>query len=197
MKRLIYLILTGALLLLLSSCTDALNGESIVFGINPNPIGFEFDIDDNGVITFTIPSHTVFLHSRSGAIGATVEGYSVEYYDSGGQPLFIGDHVVNSQGSLSIYVPPGLTCTEPLPTIDGRTLGCRFDSPGVRYAPGPEVSASNNSLLPLTIASADLDNLNTGGAVGAYADLYLYGTNDLGNTFRTGPYRINIITPVR
>ena len=196
MKRLTYLLLTGALLLLLSSCTDALNSENLVMGINPNPIGFEYDIDDDGAITFTIPSHTLTLHSRSGAIGATVEGYSIEYYDSSGNPLFIGDHVVNSQGSLNIYVPPGLTCTEPLPTVGERVLGCRFDSPGVRYAPGPEVSAVDNSFLPITIASEDFDLLFSGGAVGAYADLFLYGTNDLGNTFRTDFYRINIITPL-
>ena len=196
MNRLTYLLLTGALLLLLSSCTDALNSEKIDLGIDPNPLGFNYDIDDDGVVTFTIPGHTLSLTSKAGAIGATVEGYSIEFYDSSGNPLFIGDHVVNSQGSLNVYVPPGLTCTDPLPVVGSEVLGCRFDSEGVRYARGPNVTTPGSSFLPITIALEDYRNLFTGGAVGAYADFFLYGTNDLGNTFRSGPYRVNIITPI-
>ena len=196
MKRLTYLLLTGALLLLLSSCTDALNSENIDLGIDPNPLGFDSEVDDEGAVEITIPGHTLSFTSKAGAIGATVEGYSIEFYDSSGNPLFIGDHVVNSQGSLNVYVPPGLTCTDPLPVVGSEVLGCRFDSEGVRYARGPNVTTPGSFFLPITIAFEDYQNLFNGGAVGAYADFFLYGTNDLGSTFRTGPYRIAIQVPL-
>lgn len=190
MKRLTYLLLTGALLLL-SSCTDALNSENIVMGIDPNPLGFNATEDDEGVVTITIPGHTLNFNSRAGAIGATIEGYSIEFYDSSGNPLFIGDHVVNSQGSLNVYVPPGLTCADP-----NVELGCRFDSEGVRYARGPSVTTPGSTFLPFPIALADYRKLFSGGAVGAYADFYFYGTNDLNITFRSGPHPVAIQTPL-
>ena len=206
MKRLSFLLI-AAFLLLLSGCggyigsiNTGLNRENIDLGINPVPLGFQYDIDDDGV-TFEIPSHTLFFTSRAGAIGATVEGYTIEFYDSSGNPLFPGDHVVNSTGALNTYVPAGLTCTNPLPIVtpnpngNQEVLGCRFDSEGVRYARGPAVNTPSGSFTPITIASADFDLLFRGGAVGAYADVYIYGTNDLGNDFRAGPFAIAIQVP--
>jgi len=212
MKRLSFLLI-AAFLLLLSGCggyigsiNTGLNRESVDLGISPAPLGFSYDINqDTGAVTFTVPSHILYFTSRAGAIGATVEGYTIEFYDSSGNPLFPGDHVVNSTGALNVYVPAGLTCTNPLPVnspdprnpgVPGETLGCRFDSEGVRYARGPAVNTPNMSLTPITIASADFDLLFRGGAVGAYADFYIYGTNDLGNDFRAGPYSVAIQVPL-
>ena len=147
-------------------------------------------------VTFTIPSHVLNFASRAGAIGATVEGYTIEFYDSSGNPLFPGDSVVNSQGALNIYVPAGITCTQPLPVVGGENLGCRFDSEGARYARGPLVTSPNGYFMPITIAYEDYKILFSGGAVGAYGDFYLYGTDDLNSVFRSGPYRMAIQVPV-
>ena len=148
---------------------------------------------------FTIPSHTLYFTSRAGAIGATVEGYTIEFYDSSGNPLFPGDHVVNSTGALNVYVPAGLTCIEEgqIPEVADEELGCRFDSAGARYARGPRISAPSGFFFPITLASEVFDQLfRSGGVVGAYGDFYIYGTNDLGNDFRAGPYRMAVQVPV-
>ncbi len=199
MKQLWNVSKAAVLLLLLSSCGFNLgvNKPQIDLRVTPNPIGFDYDIDqETGIVTFTIPSHTLTFTSRAGAIGATVEGYAIEFYDSSGNPLFPGDSVVNSQGSLNVYVPAGMTCTEPLPVVGSELLGCRFDSEGVRYARGPEVTSSSGFFLPISIAAETYRILFSGGAVGAKADIYLYGTDDLNSAFRSGPYRVAIQVPV-
>ena len=198
MKQLWNALTAAALLLLLSSCGINLgyNKPQIDLGISPLPLGFDYDLDDEGKVTLTIPSHILNFASRAGAIGATVEGYTIEFYDSSGNPLFPGDSVVNSQGALNIYVPAGITCTQPLPVVGGENLGCRFDSEGARYARGPLVTSPNGYFMPITIAYEDYKILFSGGAVGAYGDFYLYGTDDLNSVFRSGPYRMAIQVPV-
>lgn len=209
MKRLSFLLI-AAILLLLSGCggyigsfNTGLNRENIDLGINPVPLGFSYDIDPERGVVFTIPAHTLYFTSRAGAIGATVEGYTIEFYDSSGNPLFPGDHVVNSTGALNVYVPAGLTCTNPLPIVNpnpngsDEILGCRFDSENIRYARGPRVNASSGFFFPITLASEVFDRLfRSGGIVGAYGDVYIYGTNDLGNDFRAGPYTVAVQVPV-
>ncbi len=199
MKQLWNVFTAAALLLLLSSCGINLgyNKPQIDLGISPLPLGFQYTLNrETGVVTFTIPSHTLNFASRAGAIGATVEGYTIEFYDSSGNPLFPGDSVVNSQGALNIYVPAGITCTQPLPVVGGENLGCRFDSEGARFARGPLVTSPNGFFTPITIAYEDYKILFSGGAVGAYGDFYLYGTDDLNSAFRSGPYRMAIQVPV-
>lgn len=198
MKQLWNVMTAAALLLLLSSCGINLgyNKPQIDLGIDPTPLGFDYDIDPEQGVTFTIPSHTLLFSSRAGAIGATVEGYTIEFYDSSGNPLFPGDSVVNSQGALNVYVPAGLTCTQPLPVVSDEILGCRFDSEGVRFARGPRVTSPSGFFTPITMAAEDFKILFSGGAVGAYADFYLYGTDDLNSAFRSGPYRVAIQVPV-
>ncbi|CAN5751887.1 hypothetical protein BH24DEI2_BH24DEI2_01060 [soil metagenome] len=201
MKQLWNVTTAAVLLLLLSSCGFNLgyNKPNIDLGIDPLPLGFIVDpyIPEPGErITITIPSHTLTFASRAGSIGATVEGYTIEYYDSSGNPLFPGDSVVNSQGALNVYVPAGMTCADPLPVVGNEILGCRFDSEGVRYVRGPLVTSPNGSFMPITIAYEDYKILFSGGAVGAYADFYLYGTDDLNSPFRLGPYRMSIQVPV-
>ncbi len=192
MKRLSLMTTLVTLLVLLSSCSLGLNRENIDFGIDPNPLGFNYTINPTtGVVTFIIPSHTLRLSNKAGAIGATVQGYSLEFYDSSGNPLFPGDHVVNSQGSLNVYVPAGLICDEPDPE-----RGCHFISPGARYARSPVAVSQTGYFMPITIAFADYQLLFSGGAVGAYADAYLYGVNDNLSAFRSGPYQVAIQVPV-
>ena len=200
MRQLWNVLTAAALLLLLSSCgfNLGLNRPQIDLGIDPVPLGFDYDLDrDTGDVELVIPSHTLTFASRAGAIGATVEGYTIEFYDSSGNPLFPGDSVVNSQGALNVYVPGGIMCVEPLPVVgDEEVVGCRFDSEGARFARGPLVTSPSGSFLPITIAAEDYQLLFSGGAVGAYADFYLYGTDDLNTTFRSGPYRMSIQVPV-
>lgn len=198
MKQLWNVTTAAVLLLLLSSCgfNLGLNKPNIDLRVSPDPLGFNYDVDSEGIVTFTIPSHTLTFTSRAGAIGATVEGYSIEFYDSSGNPLFPGDSVVNSQGSLNVYVPAGMTCADPLPVIGNEILGCRFDSEGVRFARGPSVESASGTFLPVPIASEVYKILFSGGAVGAKADIYIYGTDDLNSAFRSGPYRVAIQVPL-
>ena len=201
MKQLWNVLTAAVLLLLLSSCGINLgyNKPQIDLGISPLPLGFSvspYTPAPGETVTFTIPSHVLSFASRAGAIGATVEGYTIEFYDSSGNPLFPGDSVVNSQGALNVYVPAGITCTQPLPVVGGENLGCRFDSEGARYARGPLVTSPNGFFTPITIAYEVYKILFSGGAVGAYGDFYLYGTDDLNSAFRSGPYRMAIQVPV-
>lgn len=179
-----YLFFTGALLL--SGCTSVLNSENIDLAVTPDLLVFTVSGGSDSAAV-SIPAHTLTFTSKEGAIGATVEGYSIEFYDASGQPLFAGDHVVNSRGSLNVYVPPGLACDKP--SAAGH---CNFNSPGVRYERGTPVTTTNSAFLPFPIASADYKRLSSGGALGARANFYLYGTNDLGNNFRAGPYQVAI-----
>ena len=203
MKQLWNVSTAAVLLLLLSSCgfNLGINSERIDFGISPVPLGFSasiYESNPDGTVALSIPSHTLSFSSWSGALGATVEGYTIEFYDASGNPLFSGDNVVNSQGALNVYVPPGLACNEPVPPSGTERVGnfwCRFDSDGVRYTKGPEVTSPGGKFLPITIAAEDYYLLFRGGAVGAYADFYIYGTNDIGRAFRSGPKRVSIQVP--
>ena len=192
MKRPALCVIPLLFTLILSGCSVGLNRENIDLGIDPDPLGFNYDInEETGAVTFTIPSHTLVFSNKAGAVGATVQGYSIEYYDSSGNPLFPGDHVVNSQGSLNVYVPPGVSCDEPDPE-----RGCRFYDEGARFARSPVVTSPSSFLMPISIAAADFDLLFSGGANGAYGDVYLYGVNDNLVKFRSGPYQIAVQVPV-
>ena len=199
MKRftypLIYLSICCSLLAL-TACSQnlglAVNQHNIDFGIDPVPLGFTFDIDqETGVVTFEIPQHELIFSSKRGALGATVEGYRIVFKDASGADLFSGDSEVNSLGALNVYVPPGSICDEPDPV-----RGCTFDDAGHRFAPGPQVRSPSGAFLPLDIASSDFELIGKGGAVGAYGDVFLLGTNDAGVTFSAGPYRVAIQVPL-
>jgi hypothetical protein len=189
------------LLLLLSACGGGFSAAPYSFdvGVNPNPLGFEANTNiETGVITYTIPSHIFTFVSKAGAVGATVEGYDIEFYEASNNPAFPGDYIQRSSGSLNVYVPPGIVCDElrepdPEPAFDY----CTINSEGAAFARGPQRTSQPSYLVPLDIAVQLYDLVGVGGAVGAYANIYFYGTDDLQRPFRTEePYRMAIQIPI-
>lgn len=186
---------------LLTACSGGFSAAPYGFdvGVNPNPLGFSADPNlETGVITYTIPAHTFSFASKAGAVGVTIEGYDVEYYEASNNPAFPGDFVQRSSGSLSVYVPPGIVCdelreTDPEPAFEY----CTANSDGAAFARGPERTSPPSYVIPLDIASQLYDLVGIGGAVGAYAHIYFYGTDDLQRSFRTEePYQMAIQIPV-
>lgn len=189
------------LLLLLSACGGGFSAAPYSFdvGVDPNPLGFEADTEPaTGIITYTIPSHTMTFASKAGAVGATIEGYDIEYYEASNNPAFPGDYIQRSSGSLNVYVPPGIVCDElrepdPEPVFDY----CTINSEGATFARGPVRTSPPSYMIPLDIAIQLYDLVGIGGAVGAYANIYFYGTDDLQRPFRTEePYQMAIAIPV-
>lgn len=192
-------VLGAALLALLVACSDNFRATSYNFdvGIDPNPFGFDVDVTEQG-IEYIIPAHNFSFASRAGAMGVTVEGYDIEFYEASNSPAFPGDFVQRSSGSLNVYVPPGLTCDELRePDAEPAFDYCTVNSPGATFARGPERTSPPSYVLPLDIAIQLYDLVGVGGAVGAYAHVYFYGTDDLQRPFRTEtPYRFAIQLPV-
>lgn len=189
------------LLLLLSACGGGFSAAPYSFdvGVDPNPLGFSVEIDqETGIIEYIIPAHTLSFASKAGAVGATVEGYDIEYYEASNNPAFPGDYIQRSSGSLNVYVPPGIVCDElrepdPEPAFDY----CTVSSEGAAFARGPQRTSQPSYLLPLDIAIQLYDLVGIGGAVGAYANIYFYGTDDLQRPFRTEePYQMAVEIPV-
>ena len=64
---------------------------------------------------------------------------------------------------------------------------------GARFARGPERTSPGIYLVPPDIAREIYRLVGIGGAVGAYADIYFYGSDDLQRPFRTEePYKMAI-----
>ena len=186
---------------LLTACSGGFSAAPYAFevGVNPNPLGFSTSLpDDNGSVTYTIPGHVFSFASKAGAVGATVEGYDAEYYEASDNPAFPGDYIQRSRGSLNVYVPPGIVCDElrnpdPEPAFDY----CTVNSDGAAFARGPTRDAPPSYVIPLDIAREIYKLVGIGGAVGAYAHIYFYGTDDLQRPFRTKePYQMAIQIPV-
>lgn len=189
------------LLLLLGGCSGGFSAAPYAFdvGVNPNPLGFSAAPNlDTGVVTFGIPAHTFVFASNAGAVGATIEGYDIEYYEASNNPAFPGDFVQRSSGSLNVYVPPGIVCDELRePDAEPAFDFCTVNSDGAVFARGPERTSPPSYVIPLDIASQLYDLVGIGGAVGAYAHIYFYGTDDLQRSFRTQePYQMAIQIPV-
>jgi hypothetical protein len=190
---------TGVLITVsLAACSQTLRPASPSFdvGITPNPLGFSVNATTQG-LEYIIPSHVFSFSSRPGALGVTIEGYDIEFYEASGNPAFPGDFVQRSRGSLSVYVPPGLVC-EGLrePDEEPAFNYCTVTSPGATFARGPERTSAPSSVLPRDVASRLYELVGVGGAVGAYAHLYFYGTDDLQRPFRTDAYRFAIQIPL-
>jgi hypothetical protein len=197
MKRfkLSLIILLVTLTTLLTACGDGFSftGPDFTVQTEPNPLtlGFQYDSETN-ILTIRHYSHTFSFQSRSGAMGATVEGYDIEFYDSSGNPIFFGDSVARSSGSMNVYVPGGLTCDElkALPTFDN----CTVNSAGATFATGPKRAGPAESQLVADDIIVSLYRVTgDGGAVGANALMYFYGTDDIGRPFRVGPYQFGLI----
>jgi hypothetical protein len=204
MKNVCKTVLFGSaltLLTLLSSCSRGFSAAPYDFdvGVTPNPLGFDVDINpDTGVIEYIIPAHTLTFASSAGAVGATIEGYDIEYYEASNNPAFTGDFVQRSSGSLNVYVPPGIVCDELRePDAEPAFDFCTVNSDGAVFARGPERTSPPSYVIPLDIAIQLYDLVGIGGAVGAYAHIYFYGTDDLQRPFRSQePYQMAIQIPV-
>jgi hypothetical protein len=177
---------------LLTACGDGLSLSTVNFTVQtqPNPLVVDINVTDTG-LEYVNTSHIFSFASRSGALGARIEGYDIEFYDSSGNPLFFGDSVVRSSGSLSVYVPGGLTCDElrANPDFDN----CTVNSVGATFVPGPVRSGPTSFLVPVDISLQLYELLGDGGGVGAYALIYFYGTDDIGRPFRTSGYQYSLI----
>jgi len=185
----------------LTACSGGFSAAPYAFdvGVDPNPLGFSASLpDDDDVIIYTIPEHVLSFASKAGAVGATIEGYDIEYYEASDNPAFPGDYIQRSSGSLNVYVPPGIVCDElrspdPEPAFDY----CTTNSEGAAFARGPARNSPGSYLIPLDIAIQIYRLVGTGGAVGAYAHIYFYGTDDLQRSFRSKvPYQMAIQIPL-
>jgi hypothetical protein len=189
MKRRGILLVAAAALLFLTGCgINFLNGQNVVFGIVPAPLGYE--VSEQGI---EIPLHRIKLHSRKGAMGALVRGYNVYYFDQNGNPLIPGDSEVYSDDSLNVYVPAGIRCDDPDPDV-----GCTIHSAGARFAEGYQVESQDTLLLAGAIAlEMEYWFFNTGNyPVGWYAEIELFGTDDANRDFVTRRLRVDINVPV-
>ncbi len=185
---------SAASLLLLSACSQGFSANTYNFDveIDPNPINFGVTVDpETGVVTYTLGTQTLSFASKAGAVGATIEGYDIEYYEASDNPAFPGDSIMRSSGSLSVYVPPGIVCDELV--ANAAWDYCSSNSEGARFARGPERTSPPTYLVPPDIAREIFRLVGIGGAVGAYADIYFYGTDDLQRPFRIEePYQMAI-----
>ena len=185
MKRTLQcLLLLPVLTVTLSGCGfNLFNGEQIVFGVSPAPLGY--DVSGDAV---TIESRTMSMYSRAGALGASVEGYRVYFYDSNDEPVLAGaSNKVYSEGSLGVYVPAGIRCDAPDPD-----RGCTASSQGARFEEGYRVLSQPVQLLPGPVA---LQHLQAGMPPDWYAEIELYGFTDTGADFVTKRFRVAITVP--
>jgi hypothetical protein len=183
------------LAVLLSACGDGFSftGPDFTVQTEPNPLTLGVAQDPKtGIITIKHYPHQFSFQSRSGAMGATIEGYDIEFYDASNNPIFVGDSVARSSGSLSVYVPAGLTCDALKANV--AYDDCTSNSVGASYTSGPSRKGPAESQLVADDIILSLFKLTgTGGAVGANALMYFYGTDDIGRPFRVGPYQFGLI----
>lgn len=148
--------------LLLAGCGNLfqLNEVNFTAGMEPAPLGYEVDEDE-----ITITSRTFTFRSASGALGATVDGYSVQFVDADGDPVSAG----SSTGSLGVFVPPGITCDEP-----DEDRGCTANSAGATFASGPPVQSAAVQMLSASVAQA---HIAAGGPTNWRALVTFHGTS--------------------
>lgn len=169
---------------LLSSCGfEIFNSEGIVFGIEPGNLGYS--VSSSGEIT--VSTRELVLHTKSGAMGATIEGFRVYWFDENGDPLDLDNNISFSEGSLGIYVPAGLRCDD-----TDAEVGCTVNSPGVEFVRGPTIRERTVNLLPSGVVLA---HINAGYPVGWYGEVELYGFNDVGAGFVSKRLRVTINPP--
>ena len=176
----------------LSSCNISLLPKMTIYpNFTPSILGFSVTIEegtdgDDDTYLFTIFSHAVHFVSEAGSIGGVLTGYQVHYLDASGAPLRDGDGVLYSSDSVSLVIPPGLSCS------DDAGAACSVNSPGVSYVETKSESHSNFFTLPIQVAQVvyfrDL--------VGARANVYLDVRTDLGDEVRLGPFQVAIGGPL-
>ncbi|ADI15743.1 hypothetical protein Trad_2637 [Truepera radiovictrix DSM 17093] len=200
MPRAAMRIASGALLMGLVACSHTLRMAPYAFDVqlDPQPITLNVALGPEGRATYAPSAHVLRFASKAGAVGATIEGYEIFFYEASGNPAFPGDAVLRSRGSLNLYVPPGLSCDQ---LLEDETFdGCTVNSPGAAFRRGPvrpplgqAENLPTTTLVPEDVARELYRLVGVGGAVGAYANLYFYGTDDLQRPFRSGPYQVAII----
>lgn len=175
----------------LSACSGGFSASTYSFDValDPSPLGYS--VTEDGIL---VPSHIITFNSTAGSVGATIEGYTVEYLDSSGNNIFPGDSVQNSRGSVNVRVPPGIQCP---PFNDAPiTENCTVNTPGAIFARGEPAFSASTFLLPIDIINQHSGLVGVGGAVGATANVTFYGTDDLQRRFESEPYQFAISRPV-
>lgn len=188
-----YLLTTAAAsaLLLLAGCGQfgSFGDINITPDFTPSTLGFEAEVDDEGRVELLITSHVLFFNARPGSIGGRVDGYRVEYFDSSGAPINVGDSQLFSSGSLGIVVPSGIACAA---SDADPTAACSINDLGARFATRESAPKSNFITLPAEIAiEVFVDSL-----VGGRADFYFDFTTDLNKEIELGPFQVSITYPV-
>lgn len=176
----------------LSACGGGFSASSFGFDValNPGPLGYDFTGE-----VITVPSHILTFTSTAGSVGATIEGYTINYLDASGNNLFPGDSEQRSRGSLNVRVPSGIQCPEfnvDPPVIEN----CSVNTPGAIFARGEPASSAPTFMIPGDIAQQHLELLQIGGAVGATANVTFYGTDDLQRRFTSEPFQFAITVPL-
>ena len=198
MKRiLVRAALAAALVGLLVACEGYTDPTDLSFTMRPSgTLGYE--VSSSGEIT--IETRNLVFRNPPGAYGLQLQSYRIEFFDENDAPLLGGDNV--QDGSLSLFVPPGIQCDEPDPH-----LGCTALSAGWRFAFGVEaVSEGGYQLLPVGIAQAHLLRafpdfeegdvlLGTPQPVGWHADITFTGRSTTGASYTSPTYRVGIAPP--
>ena len=184
MRRILILFCT-VMILALTACDNfaAVPVVSITPHFEPTALGFEVDTDG----TITITSHIVTFTSRGGSIGVLIKGYQVDYLDSAGNAIKVGDSTLHSSGSLAVNVPAGLICP-----VSEVAVECTINTPGVRFASQNSEPVGDFFTLPAPIA---IEIIN-GNYVGAKANFFFEATTDLNRDVVIGPFTVGIGFPI-
>ncbi len=198
MRLLVRAAAAAALIGLLVACQGFTDPPTLSFAMQPSgTLGYE--VSSDGEITIT--TRNLVFRNPAGAHGLTLTAYRIEFLDENDQPAPVGDNA--QEGSLSVFVPPGIQCDAPDPDT-----GCTMGSPGYRFAPGPEVvTSSNYQLLPVGVAQEHLFRsfpgfgegddllLLTPQPVGWHAEITFTGRTATGGFFTSPTYRVGIAPP--
>ncbi len=199
MKRLLVRAAAAAALVgLLVACEGFSDPPTLSFTMQPSgTLGYE--VSSSGEIT--IETRNLVFRNPAGAYGLTLTAYRIEFFDENDAPAPVGDNA--QEGSLSLFVPPGIQCADPDPQ-----LGCTMASEGARFAPGVQVvSESGYQLLPVGVAQEHLFRSfpDLGGdddllllepqPVGWHADITFTGRTATGGVYTSPTYRVGIAPP--
>ena len=178
-----YVVLLLVLAAGLSSCTVPVSSARLQFALSESgTIGYE--VDDSGVIT--VKGRNMHFRNAAGAYGVTITEYRISYFDQNGSPLDFGGSM--QAGSVNLYVPPGIRCTEPDPVY-----GCQLGDDGWYFAAGYEiVSVQSYQLMPVGLA---IKHIESEYPIGWYAEIVFDGFDTLGRAFTTDAYLLAITAP--
>lgn len=177
-----YVVLLLVLAAGLSSCTVPVSSARLQFALSDSgTIGYTVN---DGVLT--VIGRNMRFRNVAGAYGVTITEYRIAYFDQFGVPLdFDG---TAQAGSVNLYVPPGIRCTEP-----DAVYGCQLGDDGWVFAPGYEVvSPQSYQLMPAGLA---LEHIAAGYPVGWYAEIEFDGFDSLNRAFTTDIYLLAITAP--